>query len=88
MRRHPGAHSGDGGFLKYEGPALVEYDLTPAVHSLEDVAELDRLARSSGKPLRYHLKIDSGMSRLGTRAGSRGDRRRRRIRGPGATGSV
>jgi alanine racemase len=58
------------GFLKYEGPALVEYDLTPAVHALEDVAELERLARSSGKPLRYHLKIDSGMSRLGTRAGA------------------
>jgi alanine racemase len=56
------------GFLKYEGPAIVEYDLTPAVHSLEDVAEIDRLAHSCGKPLRYHLKIDSGMSRLGTRA--------------------
>ena len=56
------------GFLPYEGPALIEYDLTPAAHSLADIAEVDRLARSSGKPLRYHLKIDSGMSRLGTRA--------------------
>jgi alanine racemase len=56
------------GFLKCEGAALVEYDLTPAVHSLEDIAEVERLAVSSGKPLRYHLKIDSGMSRLGTRA--------------------
>jgi alanine racemase len=56
------------GYLAYEGPALVEYDLTPAVHSLADVAEIERLAQSSGKPLRYHLKIDSGMSRLGTRA--------------------
>lgn len=56
------------GFLQYEGPALAEYDLTPAVHSLEDVAEIERLSQSSGKPLRYHLKVDSGMSRLGTRA--------------------
>jgi alanine racemase len=56
------------GFLAYEGPALVEYNLTPTAHSLNDVAEVERLARSSGKPLRYHLKIDSGMSRLGTRA--------------------
>src|SRR5204863_2696683 len=56
------------GFLTYEGPAIVEYDLTPAVHSLQDVDEIERLAQSSGKPLRYHLKIDSGMSRLGTRA--------------------
>src|SRR5690348_857834 len=52
------------GFLNYEGRAIVEYDLTPAVHSLEDVAEVERLAQWSGKPLRYHLKIDSGMSRL------------------------
>src|SRR5947209_6778552 len=58
------------GFLKYEAPAIVEYDLTPAVHSLDDIAEIELLAQSSGKPLRYHLKIDSGMSRLGTRAGA------------------
>jgi len=59
------------GFLRYEGEALVEYDLTPAVHSLEDVMEMERLAQSSGKPLRYHLKIDTGMSRLGTCASAR-----------------
>ncbi|HWB95169.1 MAG TPA: alanine racemase, partial [Bryobacteraceae bacterium] len=48
--------------------ALVEHDLTPALHSLEEIAAIDELARVSGKPLRYHLKIDSGMGRLGTRA--------------------
>ena len=57
-----------GGFLPYEGPALIEYDLTPAVHSLEQVRQLDRLAASAAKTIRYHLKIDSGMGRLGTRA--------------------
>jgi alanine racemase len=57
-----------GGFLPYEGEALVEYDLTPAVHSMEQVRQVGALARSSGRPLRYHLKIDSGMGRLGTRA--------------------
>ncbi len=57
-----------GGFLPYEGEALVEYGLTPAVHSLEQIRQVDHLARSSGKPIRYHLKIDSGMGRLGTRA--------------------
>ena len=56
------------GFLAHEGAALVDYDLTPTVHSLEDLAEVERLARASGKPLRYHLKIDSGMSRMGTSA--------------------
>jgi alanine racemase len=59
-----------GGFLPYEGEALVEYDLTPVVHSLEQMRQIDDLARWSGKPLRYHLKIDSGMGRLGTRAGA------------------
>ncbi len=59
-----------GGFLPYEGPALLEYSLTPAVHSLEQVRQLDRLAAGSSQPLRYHLKIDSGMGRLGTRAGA------------------
>jgi alanine racemase len=57
-----------GGFLPYEGEGLVEYDLTPAIHSLEQMAQADSLSRSSGKPIRYHLKIDSGMGRLGTRA--------------------
>ena len=57
-----------GGFLPYESEALVEYDLTPAVHSLDQMRQVDELARVSGKPLRYHLKIDSGMGRLGTRA--------------------
>jgi alanine racemase len=57
-----------GGFLPYEGDALVEFDLTPAVHSLDQMRQVERLAAASGKPIRYHLKIDSGMGRLGTRA--------------------
>ncbi len=39
-----------GGFLPYEGEALVEYDLTPCVHSLDQIRQMDELARSSGKP--------------------------------------
>lgn len=57
-----------GGFLPYESDALVEFELTPAVHSLEQIRQIDRLAAASGKILPYHLKIDSGMGRLGTRA--------------------
>jgi alanine racemase len=59
-----------GGYLPYEGEALVEFDLTPAVHSREQIRQTDQLAASSGKPIAYHLKIDSGMGRLGTRASS------------------
>jgi alanine racemase len=56
------------GFLPYEWPVLADARLTPAVHSLEGLRTLERLARDSGKSADYHLKIDSGMYRLGTRA--------------------
>ncbi|MBI2680660.1 MAG: alanine racemase [Candidatus Solibacter usitatus] len=56
------------GFLRYEWDALIAHSLTPVVHSLEDLAALATLAHSSSKPIDYHLKIDSGMHRLGTRA--------------------
>jgi alanine racemase len=57
-----------GGLLPYESDAVVEFDLTPVVHSLAQIRDVDRLSAASGKPVRYHLKIDSGMGRLGTRA--------------------
>jgi alanine racemase len=56
------------GFLPHEWPALTDSRLTPVVHSLEGLRALDHLARESGKGTDYHLKIDSGMYRLGTRA--------------------
>ncbi|MEO5924482.1 MAG: alanine racemase [Bryobacteraceae bacterium] len=46
-------------FLTESRPALEEFGLTPVVHSLEDVKQVE---------VPYHLKIDSGMGRLGTRA--------------------
>lgn len=57
-----------GGFLSYEIPAMVEHRLTPAVHSLAEIADLDRAGSQAGVAVSYHLKIDSGMGRLGTRA--------------------
>ena len=57
-----------GGYLPYEGGALIEFDLTPVVHTLEQIRCTERLAASSGRQLAFHLKIDSGMGRLGTRA--------------------
>jgi alanine racemase len=46
-------------FLPADRAALHEYALTPVIHSLSDIP----LAQGP-----YHLKIDSGMGRLGTRA--------------------
>jgi alanine racemase len=57
-----------GGYLPYEGEALIEYNLTPALHSCEQICCTETLAASCGRALDYHLKIDSGMGRLGTRA--------------------
>jgi len=39
-----------GGFLPYEGEALVEHQLAPVVHSLHQLRLLDQCGRASGKP--------------------------------------
>ena len=46
-------------FLEDEREALATQNLTPVIHSLEDL---------SAVRVPYHLKIDTGMNRLGTRA--------------------
>jgi alanine racemase len=55
-------------FLPFTREAMLAHGLTPVIHSLEDIAELNRLATARGERCRYHLKIDSGMSRLGVRS--------------------
>ena len=67
-KRHRRAYPGDGRISRHESEALLEFDLTPAVHSLAQIAEMDELSRKAARPIRYHLKIDSGMGRMGTRA--------------------
>ena len=47
---------------------VAEYGLTPVVHSLADLELLDQMAGEWGARLRYHLKVDTGMGRLGARA--------------------
>ena len=59
------------GVLPREREAVVEYRLTPAIHALSELPELDAAAARLGRDLSFHLKIDSGMGRLGTRAGAR-----------------
>jgi len=54
-------------FLPAERARLLDHNLTPVIHSLGDVAEWDRLVSARGITADYHLKIDSGMGRLGTR---------------------
>lgn len=62
------------GFWPGEERRIIEYGLTPAVTDCTQLRDLERAAaraaRSTGskrlrKPLEFHLKIDSGMNRLG-----------------------
>jgi len=55
-------------FLPFTREAMLAYNLTPVIHSLEDLQELDRLAGCREQRCRYHLKIDTGMGRLGVPA--------------------
>jgi alanine racemase len=55
-------------FLPAERAGLLDYNLTPVIHSLGDIQEWNRLSENRGVVSAYHLKIDSGMGRLGTRA--------------------
>ncbi len=55
-------------FLPFTREPMLAYDLTPVVHSLDDLEELNRLAMTRNMRCRCHLKIDSGMGRLGLRA--------------------
>jgi alanine racemase len=57
-----------GDFLELEREELVSNNLTPVVHSLARLRDLDRFAAAADSPIAYHLKIDSGMGRLGSRA--------------------
>ena len=54
-------------FLTAERQALAEHDLTPVIHTLDDIRALDELGATQHRRMDYHLKVDSGMGRLGTR---------------------
>ena len=45
--------------------ALLEENITQTVYDLEMAKTLSRLAEQAGKPLKIHVKADTGMSRLG-----------------------
>ncbi len=56
------------GVMRWEQEALREFRLTPVVHSLDDLRRFDEGgATGDGLKMDVHLKIDTGMNRLGTR---------------------
>ncbi|MBS0633236.1 MAG: alanine racemase [Verrucomicrobia bacterium] len=51
--------------LPEEDRYLADYDLAATVSSAEEVARFDAVGRAAGRPIPVHLKIDTGMGRLG-----------------------
>ncbi|MDI1335043.1 MAG: alanine racemase [Lacunisphaera sp.] len=51
--------------LPDEDRFLAEHDLAATVSSADEVARFDAIGRAAGKPVAVHLKIDTGMGRLG-----------------------
>lgn len=54
-----------GGFWEGQEAVIIELGLTPAVFRPDLLERLDRAARSRGEVVSYHLKVDTGMGRLG-----------------------
>ena len=46
-------------------PALLEYDITQTVFDKETAERLSQMAKGRGQTLKIHIKVDTGMSRLG-----------------------
>ena len=51
--------------LKEEVPTLLSYDLTPAVCDMERVEFLSQLAIKENKVAKVHIKVDTGLGRIG-----------------------
>ncbi len=59
-------------FVPGEEARLIEHGLTAVIHRCEQLPHLDRAAarRRGGKPVPFHLKVDTGMNRLGIAPGN------------------
>ncbi len=56
-----------GGTLREQLPDFFEYDLTLSASSLDLLTAANHLAESTRKRIKIHLKIDTGMERIGVR---------------------
>ncbi|MFN0124198.1 MAG: alanine racemase [Blastocatellia bacterium] len=54
-----------GGVWQGSAEAVLAHDLTPAVYDLETALALESHAAAAGRVLDVHLKVDTGMGRLG-----------------------
>lgn len=61
------------GFWERQAALCIQHKLVPAVYSLETISALDRAAHDAGVIADVHLKIDTGMGRLGVRFDEAGE---------------
>ncbi len=54
-----------GGILGNQVPYFIEYDLTITASSIEKLWQVDEIAEQLGNTAKVHLKIDTGMERIG-----------------------
>ncbi|MEW5986685.1 MAG: alanine racemase [Chloroflexota bacterium] len=54
-----------GGILGNQVPLFLEHDLTVTASSVEKLWAVEDAARQMGRPAKVHLKIDTGMERIG-----------------------
>jgi len=54
-----------GGLYMSDPAHLIEYRLTPSISSTMRLDTYSECARQYGRPIEFHLKIDSGLGRLG-----------------------
>ncbi|MFZ4629378.1 MAG: alanine racemase [Blastocatellia bacterium] len=54
-----------GGFWQGQGEQIIADRIVPAIFRRDALEELDAQARVAGRIVEYHLKIDTGMGRLG-----------------------
>lgn len=57
-----------GAMLPEQAPDLVQWNLTPAVMNLELARALSQAAAAAGRETVCHVKVDTGMCRLGARS--------------------
>lgn len=56
-----------GGFWPGQESLILEYGLTPAIFDMRAAGLLDRAAKEKGITVNCHIKIDTGMGRVGVR---------------------
>jgi len=54
-----------GGIFKGDAEEIIRYGLTPVVFDIESLKHLSKAAEKRRKKARVHLKVDTGMGRLG-----------------------